>query len=134
MEGISQSVTKKDHGDKVSGKALYVDDLRPENLLYGRILRAAKPCAVIAEIRLPELPENIVVVDYHDIPGETGFPSWTTIRRCSGEPRGICRRADPDVVGPDQDVLDGLLRKIEVVYREETPVLDVLSSTPSSIV
>jgi CO/xanthine dehydrogenase Mo-binding subunit len=60
MREISQSVIKKDHGDKISGKALYVDDIKPEGLLHGRILHAEKPCAEIAAIRLPELPGAIV--------------------------------------------------------------------------
>jgi CO/xanthine dehydrogenase Mo-binding subunit len=33
MEAISKPVKRKDHDDKISGRALYVDDLALENVL-----------------------------------------------------------------------------------------------------
>ena len=36
MEKISRSIKKKDHDDKISGRALYVDDCVMEGMLYGK--------------------------------------------------------------------------------------------------
>ncbi len=129
MREISQSVIKKDHGDKISGKALYVDDIKPEGLLHGRILHAEKPCAEIAAIRLPELPGGYCIVDRNDVPGENRVSIVDNDTPVFAEGR-VNYVGEPIlmVVGPDPDTVERILREIKIDYREETPVLDPLSS------
>ena len=69
MENISKSVQKKDHESKVSGRALYVDDLVIEGMIYGRLLHSTKAKARITNINLPKLPMGYYVVDKSDVTG-----------------------------------------------------------------
>ena len=40
MSSISQSVRKLDHLTKISGAAKYVEDIRLDGMLYGKIVRS----------------------------------------------------------------------------------------------
>ena len=70
MEGISKSITKKDHYPKISGSAIYVADYPQEGILYGKLLHSTKAKAKILNITIPEVPEGYYVVDKKDVPGE----------------------------------------------------------------
>jgi CO/xanthine dehydrogenase Mo-binding subunit len=129
METISTSVKKKDHDSKVSGKALYVDDLHIDNMLYGKLLRSNKAKARIKEIILPELPAGYMVVDKRDVPGvnqvhvvldDTPVFAEDTVEYV-GDPILM-------VVGPDLKEAERLLGAITVVYEEMTPILDIRKS------
>ena len=58
MEKISASVKKKDHDAKVSGRALYVDDLQLDDMLFGKLLRSTKAKARIKDVLVPALPRD----------------------------------------------------------------------------
>ena len=50
MDTISQSVVRKDHSAKTSGRSLYVGDYAPEGMLFGKILRAERRAQKCCEI------------------------------------------------------------------------------------
>lgn len=129
MEKISSSVKKKDHDAKVSGKALYVDDLVMDDMLCGKLLHSSKAKARIKDIVLPELPEGYMVVDQRDVPGvnqvhivqdDTPVFAGDTVEYV-GDPILM-------VVGPDFKEVERILGEIAVVYEEMTPILDMRKS------
>lgn len=129
MENISKSVKKKDHDSKVSGRALYVDDLVIEDLIYGRLLHSAKAKARIKDIILPTLPIGYYVVDKSDVTGvnlvhivldDTPVYAEDTVEYIGD--------AILMVVGPDFKEVERILNEIVVVYEELVPVLDMLKS------
>ena len=70
MEAISKSVKKMDHDAKISGQALYVDDIVMDDMLYGKMLRSTKAKARIKNITLPDIPAGYFIVDKNDVTGE----------------------------------------------------------------
>jgi CO/xanthine dehydrogenase Mo-binding subunit len=71
---IGQSVFRKEGIPKVTGRAIYADDIRIENCLYGATVRSNVPRGIIKEIRFhPDIPWNeFTVVLPEDIPGKNG--------------------------------------------------------------
>ena len=129
MEAISASVKKKDHDAKVSGRALYVDDLTLDGMLTGRLLHSTKAKARLREIIVPELPEGYMIIDRNDIPGENRVHIVLDDTPVFAE-ETVEYVGDPIlmVAGPDPKVVDSLLSRITVVYEELTPILDVRGS------
>ena len=132
MEAISKSVKKMDHDAKVSGQALYVDDIIMDDMLYGKMLRSTKAKARIKNITLPNISAGYFVVDKNDVPGENKihvveedmpvFPVDTV--EYVGDPILM-------VVGPDKKEIGKILSEIVVDYEELEPVFDVRKSDVS---
>ncbi|MGI6109056.1 MAG: xanthine dehydrogenase family protein molybdopterin-binding subunit [Eubacteriaceae bacterium] len=124
MNSISQSVPKRDHLDKITGKIKYTGDLFPENGLTARILRSSKAHANITDVAVPDLPEGYIYLDHTDVPGlnqvhmvldDTPVFSEGEVKYI-GDPIGM-------VVGPDPETVDRLLSEIVVKY-EDLPVVN----------
>ncbi len=129
METVTKSVKKKDHDEKITGRALYVDDLVIEGMLTGRLLHSSKARAKIKDIILPELPEGYFAADKTDVEGinrvhivKDDTPVFAEeIVEYIGEPILI-------VAGPDAKEVDRILNEIVVVYEELVPVIDMKES------
>ncbi|MDR2946978.1 MAG: 2Fe-2S iron-sulfur cluster binding domain-containing protein, partial [Candidatus Adiutrix sp.] len=70
---LGDPIHRADAADKALGRGLYTDDLKPENMLYGRALRTPAPRAFIKKIDVSEarkLPGVAAVMLAGDIPGE----------------------------------------------------------------
>ena len=129
MEKISQSVVKKDHADKMSGRSLYVGDYESDGVLTGRMLRSRFARAKLLSVTVPELPEGYYYIDKNDVQGEnkvnivmddTPVYANDTVEYI-GEPIAM-------VCGPDKAVCEDILSRIEVKYEELEPVLDIRKS------
>ncbi|MEA3313803.1 MAG: molybdopterin cofactor-binding domain-containing protein [Caldisericota bacterium] len=73
---IGKSVPRIDAPDKASGKIKYMSDLNFPGMLFGKILRAKYPHALIKRIdttKAKALPGVVTVVTWEDIPGLNGF-------------------------------------------------------------
>src|SRR6266851_6128801 len=72
MSTIGRSVPRKEGRKKVTGQALYVDDLKFEGTLHGATVRSSIPRGRIKKISFEgEIPWNeFTVVTAKDIPGE----------------------------------------------------------------
>ena len=70
METISQSVVRKDHVPKITGRSMYVGDYPDEGVLTGKLLRSKVARAKILGVEVPPLPEGYFYVDAKDVPGE----------------------------------------------------------------
>ena len=129
MKDISESVRKVDSLIKMSGAALYVDDIRVEGMLYAKTVRSTKSKANIKKISLPIMPEGYHIVDHNDITGKNivsiifdDMPIFAhkTVSYY-GEPIML-------VVGEDKNVITNIISKIEIEYEELTPTFERTNS------
>src|SRR3972149_11305574 len=70
---VGQRIPKYDGADKVTGKAVYADDLRLPMLLHGKILRSPYPHARILNIdasRALRLPGVKAIITGKDVTGK----------------------------------------------------------------
>lgn len=129
MEKITQSVVKKDHLTKITGRSCYVGDYVGD-ILTGKMLRSKYARAKVLSVKVPALPEGYFYVDRNDVPGDNNVnivmddtPVYANeIVEYIGEPIGM-------VCGPDEAVVRDILSKIEVEYEELEPVLDLRLAT-----
>lgn len=133
-ECISQSVTKKDHKDKISGYSVYTEDYnfakdgRP--FLVGKLLHSKLAKAKIKKIEVPALPEGYFYIDARSVPGDNNVnivlddtPVFANeIVEYIGEPIAM-------VVGPKKAEVSKILNSIKVEYEELEPVLDLRKAT-----
>src|SRR5438552_10144846 len=123
---IGSARPKVDAYGKVSGRALYADDIMLPRMVYGRLLRSPHPHARILSIdlrRALELPGVLAVITGEDLPQKFGIlPSsqdeYALARekvRYVGDPVAAVAALDPDI-------LDEAIRLIKVEY-EVLPAL-----------
>lgn len=130
MKEISTAVIKKDHEVKMSGKAIYIADFKPEGMLYASMVRSTISYGKIIKIELPELPEGYESVSAEDVPGvnllkviTSEQPIFTNdIVRFKGEPILM-------IVGPDKEETKKLASKVQILYEAYTPVLELEEAT-----
>jgi len=65
---VGKNVRRKDGDAKVTGAAMYIDDLSFPGMIYGATIRSAVPRARI-RARNISLPREFIVADHRDIPG-----------------------------------------------------------------
>jgi xanthine dehydrogenase molybdopterin-binding subunit B len=73
---VGRNVRRKDGDGKVTGSALYIDDLRFPGMLYGTTVRSTIPCGEIAAMKFPFETRDFVIVDARDIPGRNAIERW----------------------------------------------------------
>jgi len=129
MHSISKPVVKKDHIEKISGSATYIADVKKDGLLYGKMLRSTKAKAFIIEIKLPVIPDGYYVVDYKDVPGLNRVAIIVNDQPIFAEDRvQYIGEAILIVAGPEQKVVDNILKEIQVIYQEEAAVYEITES------
>jgi 4-hydroxybenzoyl-CoA reductase subunit alpha len=117
---IGHPLPKVDAYAKVTGRALYADDIMLPRMLYGRLLRSPHPHARILSIDIRqalELPGVLAVITGEDLPQKFGIlPSsqdeYALARekvRYVGDPVAAVAALDPDI-------LDAAIRLIKVEY------------------
>lgn len=130
MEAIQRPMKRRDHDEKVSGRIRYTDDIQSPDHLCGKIFRSGIAHGRIREIRVPELPEGYLIVDHRDVRGanevhivldDTPVFAEETVEFV-GDPILM-------VVGPDERVVDRILKEIQVDYEELPAELDPLKAT-----
>ena len=129
MKDISQSIPKEDHVEKVSGKSLYVSDIKMDHILYAKTVRSIHPKAKILNIEIPELPKDYFVIDYHDVPKENYvkmiFNDWPVFAEKQvnyiGEPIML-------IVGKNKQIINEIIEKIKIKYQVLKPTFEYQSS------
>ena len=125
---IDDRIKRVDAVAKARGEAIYLADMRPEGLLYGRFVRSTIARGRIESIELPQLPDGYYFISAKDIP-EEGKNSLVMIAgdwRCFadkdvryvGETIGI-------LVGKSRAVLKALDDEIKITYSEEEPCITI---------
>ena len=125
VKNYSESVTKRDHMEKITGKAMYVADYPMEGMLYGKLVRSTKAHANILRINYPELPPGYFSADYSDIPGANEVhivlddtPVFAEkVVEYIGDPIAM-------IMGPDEEQVEELANAVEVEYEELEALFD----------
>ena len=130
LEAVKRPMKRRDHDDKVSGRTLYTDDIQSPDFLTGKILRSSVARGRIRGITVPELPEGYFVVDHRDVTGtnevhivldDTPVFAEETVEFV-GDPILM-------VVGPDERVVERIVKEIQVDYEVLPAELDPLKAT-----
>jgi xanthine dehydrogenase molybdenum-binding subunit len=126
LNAVGRAVPPQEIRDKVTGRAIYTDDLRFPGMLVGRTLRAAYPHARIVSINTDQakaLPGVHAVLTYKDVPGENIhgliYDDWPVL--CGDKVRYM-GDAVAIVAADDADTAARALDLIEVAY-EPLPVV-----------
>lgn len=123
---ISESVIRQDAESKIGGTAKYICDYKFDGMLYAKTLRSTEIRARIVSIEYPVIPEGYYIVDKNDVPGKNRvkivvydqpFFAEDTVNYY-GEPIAL-------VVGPDKNIIEDILEKIQVKYEKIEPVLEM---------
>ncbi len=124
---IGENSPRIDAHDKVTGTALYADDIQFGNaLLYARIKRSPHPHALIKKINIEKarlLPGVRAVVTGEDFPGYIGLYLQDRFIFCRDRVRYV---GDPvaGVAAISEEIAQKALELIEVEYEVLEPVLD----------
>ena len=119
---FKNSTIKIDNEEKMSGQALFTDDIPFKDFLWCRPLRSNIASGRIRFVGVPKLPKGYYYISAKDIVKENVvniiFSDWPVFadRRVNyyGETIGL-------LIGPDKTVLEELARMTQVTYDEEIP-------------
>jgi CO/xanthine dehydrogenase Mo-binding subunit len=129
---VGASVRRKDGVEKLTGRAVYVDDLVLPGMLHGRTVRAPVPRGRLERIEFdPAMPwDDIVVVTATDIPG-TNRVKLIDLEQPFLVEREIRHREEPVVLlaHADRDLLARAVHGVRLVVTPEDPVLALEQST-----
>jgi len=129
MIDISKAINKVDNEEKITGKAVYIDDIKLEGMLYAKTLRSEVTNGRIVKRHYPKLPKDYYIVDYRDIPGNNyikmifeDMPVFSEeLVQYYGEPIAL-------VVGPDKQVILDIMGQIKIEYTVVEPIFDYRNS------
>ena len=126
LNTVGKSMIRVDAYSKVTGKALYPQDIYMDNMLYGKTLRSELPHAYIeVDTSEAENIEGVIkIFTYKDVPhNEHGVVLKDHEVFCSNKVRRI---GDPIafVVGESEEACKNGMKKIKVNYRELEGVFD----------
>ena len=122
---IGKTTPRKDALDIVTGRAQYIDDIKPGRMLIGKALRSPYPHAEITEIDTTEAEAMAgvkAVLTYKNVPPwKTGMPRhWKVLDRkvrFVGDAVAL-------VAAEDEEIARRALKKIKVTYQKLPAVYD----------
>ena len=130
LEVIGTVQVRPDAVDKVTGKALFTDDLKFEDMLHARAKRAMLPHAIVRSIdvsKARKLPGVVVVLTAEDIPGEVNHGlviyDWPTLVGV-GERVRYVGDAVAIVAAETHEIATQALDLIEVEYDPQLVIKD----------
>ena len=133
MNVVGKRIKRVDALEKVTGKALFADDLRFGGMLYAKVLRSPVPHAEIKKVdtsRAKELKGVRAVLTARDIPGENrigtlGAPFRDQPVLADDKVRHV---GDPValVAADSKEIAEEAIKLIGVEYKELTPVFEPL--------
>lgn len=130
LDIVGKNVIRVDGLSKVTGRAIYPDDIYMDNMLYGKTLRSAVPHANInIDISEAEKVKGVVkILTYKDVPNNSHgvlFKDHEVF--CSKKVRRI---GDPIafVIAENKKICEIALEKIKVNYEEIESVFDPIEA------
>ena len=127
LEVVGKSVIRVDGHSKVTGKAVYPEDIYMDGMLYGKTLRSTKPHAYISiDTSKAEALEGVIkVLTYKDVPGHNSHGVLFKDHEVLCEKK-VRRIGDPIafVVATSFKIAKEALSLIEVKYDEIEGVFD----------
>lgn len=124
---IGRNVKRSEGADKVTGRALYTDDMKFDNCLYGATIRSRVPRGVVRALRFNDgIPwAEFTIVLPEDIPGdnhvlliENSQPFLAEHVRHIAEPLAV-------IAHPDKQLVQRALKFVEVVIDEEPSFFEI---------
>ncbi len=118
---IGIGIPRADGAAKVTGRALYVDDLRPEGCLYGATVRSERAHARILGIALDPTYDwdGVTLVTARDIPGKNLVALITEDQPCLAD--GLVRHVTEPialVAAPTRDRALEAVKHVQVTYED----------------
>lgn len=133
MKDISESVVKKDHAEKMSGRALYLADMKFDDMLYGKMVRSSISYGKILSIKIPELAEGYYSIGAEDVPGINLLKVVTSEQPIfAGEIVRFYGEGIMMIAGPDEKKVAEYISQVQVEYEEYTPVYKIEDSKESA--
>jgi len=125
---VGHNVRRKDSQAKVTGAALYIDDLTFPGLLLGATIRSTIPHGTITA-RRPNVAADVVVADHTDIPGRNVIALIDDDQPCLVE-RTVRHVAEPVMLlaHADRARLADAVRRVSFEYAPARPVFDPAAS------
>jgi len=101
----------------------FLEDIYPDNLLYGLTLRSPVPRGQLKLIQVPMFPKDYTLVTAKDIPGENLLPDSKIPILADGQ---LSYAGEPVAIlfGPDKTKLEELASKCFVKVQEEPPAFN----------
>jgi len=131
MGYVGKSINRVDAYDMIRGKAKYIDDLTFPDMLFGITVRSTRQRARIVEIKIPELPEDVVTFTADEIPGDNYVALFKEDQPFLAN--GIVQYIGEPVLllaGPDKNILREAEEKIEIRY-EDIPAINTIEEALS---
>lgn len=122
-QAVGSNVLRKEGHDKVSGRALYLDDLTFPGMLHARTIRSTIPAGEILRISRRFRPRGFTIVDYRDIPGRNVVALIDDDQPCLAE-RVIHHVAEPILIIAHEDRDSLLAAAVDIEYRQHAPNYD----------
>lgn len=129
MNSVGKGIIRPDALDKITGKAIYPDDLEFENMLYAGVKRTTIPHGKVLSMNIDEIrkmPGVEAVIDYSMIPG--AICHGVIFKDIPTLVKDVFKRVgDPLllVVAKDKSSLKKALDKVKVEYEEYKAVFTV---------
>ena len=122
---VGRNVPRKEGLEKVTGRALYIDDLAFPGMLHGRTIRSTIPRGEITGIRLDFDRAGFTVADWRDVPGRNTIALIELDQPCLAE-REVRHFAEPILLlaHEDRDRLLEAERRTTIDYRPLDPIYD----------
>ena len=130
FSAVGKSVTRLDAPLKVTGKAIYVDDMRMPGMLYGKVLRSNHPHALIKKIDVLEaykVPGVKTVVTGDEFPYRQGLFIRDEPFLAQAKVRYV-GEAVAAVAAISEEAAQKGVEKIKVIYEPLSAVFDALSA------
>ena len=129
---VGRSPPRLDGVDKVTGRALYLDDIHFSGQLWGRTVRSPVPHGRIKSVRFDDAFDwtGITRVTAKDIPGENVVHLIEDDQPCLAD--GVVRHCEEPIAllaAEDRERLDEALSHVHVEIDPLEPVLDPLKSS-----
>ncbi len=128
LRSVGTNVRRKDGDGKVTGAALYVDDLTFPGMLHGTTIRSTIASGEIASMKFPFDTTAFVIADARDIPGPNVIALITDDQPALAE-RVIRHVAEPILLVAHEDREKLLEARVEIDYHAARPVLDPVHSS-----
>lgn len=143
MRIVNQSIPKVDYKALVTGKAVYTDDLAPQDCLVVKVLRSPHAHALIKEISLDKaslVPGIECILTYKDCPDKRFTMAGQTYPEPSPYDRLILDErvrfvgdAVAIVAGNSKEAVEKALKLIKVTYEVLEPVLDFRAAKDNKV-
>ena len=134
--GVGKGLVRADGKAKVTGKALYIDDIRPDDCLYGATVRSPHPHARILDIqRDPNYDwEGVTLITAADIPGENTIYLMTKDQPALAD-KLVRHVTEPValVAAPTREKALEAVQHVQVNYEPLPALLDYKSSADNDI-